>query len=250
MNELIIIGLKNEIKNILETSLSYQSVLYYRIAHYLYHNNNQLMARKISEYAKKMTNIEIHPAAKIGKNFVIDHGIGTVIGETAEIGNNCYLLQNVILGSSKITGHKIYHRHPKIGNNVEIGGNSKLLGPIHIGDNVKISPNAIINQDVKENRKVIVSSTFQMERNKGDFLFTGYQYSDANLILHFWGLDTTKIQKVTCHSNHHGNLDVSLSTNKITIFNHEQNNNYFDIDFFNKNTRINNLRLYLTGEKQ
>ncbi|XOQ37365.1 MAG: hypothetical protein ACFWTQ_07565 [Lactococcus sp.] len=122
MNELIIIGLKNEIKNILdtfnstlpesvimqlilaakedlvsfaskdpssggnilivlETSLSYQSVLYYRIAHYLYHNNNQLMARKISEYAKKMTNIEIHPAAKIGKNFVIDHGIGTVIGE-------------------------------------------------------------------------------------------------------------------------------------------------------------------------
>lgn len=101
---------------ILKSYLSYFAVLSYRIF-YEINKKNKIKARKISENTKLITGIEIHPSAKIGKNFVIDHGNGTVIGETAIIGNNCYFLQNIILGSTKIANNPTKQRHPKIDNN-------------------------------------------------------------------------------------------------------------------------------------
>lgn len=111
---------------IFETYKSYQAVLYYRIAHSLQEKEKFYYARKLSEEAKTLTGIEIHPKAKIGKNFVIDHGVGTVIGETSIIGNN-----------------------------VEIGGFSRIFGAVKIGDNVKISPHSIIRTNIPSNSKVL-----------------------------------------------------------------------------------------------
>jgi len=112
---------------------------------------------------KIKTGIEIHPEAENGERFVIDHGMGTVIGETCEIGHDCYILQNVILGSSRIVGPK-GKRHPSLGNNVEIGGFSRLFGPIHVGDNVKISPYSVITTDIPSHSSLIIKNTFQEVR--------------------------------------------------------------------------------------
>lgn len=111
-------------------------------------------ARLLTEQAKVSTGIEIHPAAKIGGSFVIDHGYGVVIGETATIGNNCYILQGVTLGGTKITKKITGKRHPSIGNNVEIGGFSKVLGNITVEDNVFIGPNCTITENIACNSAV------------------------------------------------------------------------------------------------
>lgn len=141
---------------------SFESVLGYRIANYIYYQyNERIDAKKISEYFKVKTGIEIHPACKIGKNFVIDHGVGTVIGETCVIGDNCYLLQNIILGSSNIAKNKDEIRHPIIGNNVEIGGYVRIFGRIKIGNNVKISPHSIIYENIPDNHIVTIKSNKQ-----------------------------------------------------------------------------------------
>ena len=110
---------------------------------------------------KVKTGIEIHPASKMGNNFFIDHGVGTVIGETCIIGDNCYFLQNIILGSSKIAQNKNGSRHPIIGNNVEIGGYVRIFGRVTIGNNVKISPHSIIYEDVPDNHVVTIKNTQQ-----------------------------------------------------------------------------------------
>ena len=102
-----------------------------------------------------MTGVEIHPGATIGPHFVIDHGFGTVIGETAFVGSDCYFLQGVILGSLGISSNPLGKRHPTIGNRVEIGAFSKILGPVSIGDDVKISPGCLVNFDVDSNSRVL-----------------------------------------------------------------------------------------------
>ncbi|EAN2415285.1 serine acetyltransferase, partial [Salmonella enterica] len=123
----------------------------YRISHFLYNKGLFIDAKIISENAKIKTGIEIHPAAIIGKRFVIDHGTGTVIGETSIIGEDCYILQSVIIGASGIANNPIGKRHPVIGNNVEIGAFVNLLGNIKIGNNVKISPRVTITKSVPDN---------------------------------------------------------------------------------------------------
>lgn len=155
----------NDDRYIIMSYTSYYSVLCYRIAHHAYSLGFLVKAKKLSEYAKNKTGIEIHPACKIGDRFVIDHGFGTVIGETVTIGDDCYILQCVVLGSRYIANNKTEKRHPQLGNNVEVGGFAKLLGPISIGDNVKISPNAIIRESVPKDSKVIISTINQIIKN-------------------------------------------------------------------------------------
>lgn len=138
------------VKSTLEVFMypSFKAILYYKIAHHFYKKNHFLIARYISEKAKRKTGIEIHPGAIIGKRLFIDHGTGVVIGETAIIGNNVTMFHGVTLGG---TGKQKGKRHPTIGNNVFIGCGAKILGNITIGDNVKIGANAVILKDVPSN---------------------------------------------------------------------------------------------------
>lgn len=131
----------------------YSLVIHRYIIHPLYKLKIPFIPRLISNLMRFFTGIEIHPGAKIGKGCFIDHGSGIVIGETAEVGNNCILYHNITLGG---TGKNQGKRHPKIGNNVLIGTGAILLGPIKVGDNVKIGANTfIINHDVPNNSTVV-----------------------------------------------------------------------------------------------
>ena len=123
------------------------ALIAYRISHYLYINKLFLLARLISQISRFFTGIEIHPGAKIGRGLVIDHGMGVVIGETAEIGDNVLLYHGVTLGG---TGKDKGKRHPTVGNNVVIGAGAKVLGPIYIGSNSKIGANSVVLNNVPE----------------------------------------------------------------------------------------------------
>ena len=138
-------------RNTLEILLTYSgfhAILMYRVAHKFYEKKLYLIARIISQTARFLTGIEIHPAAKIGKDFFIDHGSGVVIGETAEIGDNCLLYQGVTLGG---TGKDKGKRHPTLGNNVMVGSGARVLGPFKVGDNAKIAANAVVLKEVPPN---------------------------------------------------------------------------------------------------
>ena len=124
------------------------ALLAYRAAHYLHEKKHYLPARFISQSAKFLTGIEIHPGATIGKGLFIDHGSGVVIGETAIVGDNCTLYQGVTLGG---TGKDTGKRHPTLGNNVLVGAGAKLLGNFTIGDGAKIAAGAVVLQNVPEN---------------------------------------------------------------------------------------------------
>ncbi|MCI2057326.1 MAG: serine O-acetyltransferase [Oscillibacter sp.] len=124
------------------------AVIYHRIAHWFYCHHRFFMARWVSQHARKKTGIEIHPGATIGRRLVIDHGMGIVIGETAEIGDDVLLYQCVTLGG---TGKDKGKRHPTIGNNVLIGSGAKVLGPFKVGDNTRIAANAVVLQEVPPN---------------------------------------------------------------------------------------------------
>ncbi len=115
--------------------------LRHKKAHRLYLEGKYFLARKYADKTRLKTGIEIHPGAKIGKGFVIDHGMGVVIGETTEIGNNVLIYQGVTLGG---TGKETGKRHPTIGNNVVIGCGAKVLGPVNIGVNAKFAENAVV----------------------------------------------------------------------------------------------------------
>lgn len=132
----------------LEILLLYQGVhaiIYHRFAHFLYRHRLRFLARMVSQWSRHFTGIEIHPGATIGRRLVIDHGMGTVIGETAEIGDDCLLYQGVTLGG---TGKDHGKRHPTLGNNVLVGSGAKVLGPFTVGDNARIAANAVVLQAV------------------------------------------------------------------------------------------------------
>ena len=135
-------------KGDLEILLLYSGVhaiLAYRVAHKLYLSKHYFSARCISQLARGITGIEIHPGATIGKDFFIDHGMGVVIGETTEIGDGCTVYQGVTLGG---TGKDIGKRHPTLGNNVLVGAGAKVLGPVKIGDNTKIAAGAVVLREI------------------------------------------------------------------------------------------------------
>ncbi|GBD97096.1 MAG TPA: cysteine--tRNA ligase [Nitrospirae bacterium] len=130
----------------------FHAILFHRINHALSKMNIPVLPRFLSQLARFLTGIEIHPGAKIGKGFFIDHGMGVVIGETAEIGDNVLLYQGVTLGG---TGKEKGKRHPTLGNNVVVGAGTKILGAITIGDNVKIGANSVVLHSVPKNSIVV-----------------------------------------------------------------------------------------------
>ncbi len=121
------------------------AIMLYRVAHALYNHKIYFISRAISQTARLFTGIEIHPGAQIGKGLFIDHGMGVVIGETAEIGDNVTLYQGVTLGG---TGKDTGKRHPTLENDVVVGAGAKILGPIKIGAGSKIGANAVVLKDV------------------------------------------------------------------------------------------------------
>ncbi|MBF0715101.1 serine O-acetyltransferase [Gemelliphila palaticanis] len=121
---------------------------YHYFAHKLYKKKFYLISRLMSKRARRITGIEIHPGAKIGRGLFIDHGMGVVIGETAEIGDDVTIFHGVTLGGTKFDPIK---RHPTVGNNVLIGAGAKLLGNITIGDNTKIAANVVVKKSVPKN---------------------------------------------------------------------------------------------------
>lgn len=128
------------------------ALLNHRIAHFLYKHKLFYLARLVSQLSRFFTGIEIHPGATIGKRLFIDHGSGVVIGETTEIGDDCTIFQGVTLGG---TGKDHGKRHPTLGNNISVGSGSRILGPVHIGDNAKIAANAVVLNDVPNDSTVV-----------------------------------------------------------------------------------------------
>ena len=125
---------------------------WYRIHHWLWKHHWLFLARALSQFARWLTGVEIHPGAKIGRRFFIDHGMGVVIGETTEVGDDVTLYQGVTLGGTTLNPGK---RHPTIGNGVVIGGGAKILGNIHIGDNCRIGAGSVVLRDVPADSTVV-----------------------------------------------------------------------------------------------
>lgn len=150
-------------KSMLEIFLLYpgpRAIFFHRIAHALYRCRLFFIARLVADISRTLTGIEIHPGAKLGKRLVIDHGVGCVIGETAEVGDDCVIFHGVTLGGMKFEPVK---RHPTVGNNVLIGTGAKILGPILIGDNTKIGANAVVIKDVPANSVIVAPQSVTLK---------------------------------------------------------------------------------------
>ncbi len=129
-----------------------KAIRMHRVAHFYYKHNLKFLARFVSQRAVRKTGIEIHPGATIGRRLVIDHGVGIVIGETTEIGDDVLIYQGVTLGG---TGKDVGKRHPTIGNNVMISAGAKVLGPFKIGDNSRVAAGAVVLSEVPPNSTVV-----------------------------------------------------------------------------------------------
>src|ERR1700728_1243996 len=137
------------------------AVMWHRLSHWLWIHHLYFLGRFSSHISRWLTGIEIHPAAKLGRRLVIDHGMGVVIGETAEIGDDCYLYHEVTLGVARTSSGK---RHPTIGNNVIIGAGAKVLGPITVGDNARIGSNSVVLDSVPADTTVVGSPARPVDR--------------------------------------------------------------------------------------
>ena len=164
-------------KSILSVVLTYpgvKAVFFHKISNFFYKAGFDLVARIISQTVRFFTGIEIHPGAKIGKNLFIDHGMGVVIGETSEIGDNVTIYHAVTLGGSSpsIDSERQRHekRHPTIGNDVVIGSGAQIIGPIKVGNNARIAANAVVVKDVPENATMVgIPAKAVKLDNKGNF---------------------------------------------------------------------------------
>jgi serine O-acetyltransferase len=149
----------------LEVLLCYpglHAVLWHKLGHWLWSRGLRLPARFASHLGRMLTGIEIHPAARIGRRLIIDHGMGVVIGETAEVGDDVYLYHQVTLGGTSSEHGK---RHPTVGNGVIIGAGAKILGAITIGDNARVGANAVVVQPVAANETVVGIPARPVERD-------------------------------------------------------------------------------------
>jgi len=142
-------------RNMLEVAFCYpglHALRFHRMAHFLWQHRLRFPARLLSHINRFLTGIEIHPGASIGRRFFLDHGMGVVIGETAEIGDDVLIYQGVVLGGTSLEKTK---RHPTIGNNVVIGAAAILLGPITIGDGVRVGANSVVVKSVPPRATVV-----------------------------------------------------------------------------------------------
>lgn len=139
------------------TSHGFHAILWHRLWHRIYKLKLRTLSRILANITRWITGIEIHPGAKIGKRVVIDHGMGVVIGETAEVGDDVLMYHGVTLGGKSLKEGK---RHPTVGNNVIIGAGAKIIGPINVGNNVKIGANAVITKDVPDNNTAVGDNRF------------------------------------------------------------------------------------------
>jgi serine O-acetyltransferase len=143
----------------------FQALLYYRLAHWLWQRRWHLAGRFVSHLGRVLTGIEIHPGARIGRRLFIDHGMGVVIGETAEIGDDCTLYHGVTLGGTRPTreqgGQK---RHPTIGNNVIVGSGAQVLGPFQVGDGARIGAASVVLKEVPEGATMVGNPARQVGR--------------------------------------------------------------------------------------
>ena len=164
-------------KSILSVILTYpgvKAVFFHRISNFFYKAGFDLIARIISQIVRFFTGIEIHPGAKLGKNLFIDHGMGVVIGETSEVGDNVTIYHAVTLGGSSpsIDSEKQRHekRHPTIGHDVVIGSGAQIIGPVKVGNNSRIAANAVVVKDVPENATMVgIPAKAVKLDNKGNF---------------------------------------------------------------------------------
>lgn len=130
----------------------FHALIFYRMSHWLWRNQMKFLGRFLSHIGRFLTGVEIHPGATIGSGFFIDHGMGVVIGETAEIGDNCTLYHGVTLGGTSWAKEK---RHPTLGDNVVIGAGAKILGPFTLGDHSKVGSNSVVVKEVPDNATVV-----------------------------------------------------------------------------------------------
>ncbi len=136
-----------------------RALFFHRVAHFLYIYQFYFLGRLVADISRTITGIEIHPGAKIGQRLVIDHGVGCVIGETAEVGDDCIIFHGVTLGGLKFDNVK---RHPTVGNNVLIGTGAKVLGPINIGNGARIGANAVVMKDVASGATIVAPQSIEI----------------------------------------------------------------------------------------
>ena len=164
-------------KSVIGIILTYpgvKAVFFHKVSHFFHLAGFELIGRIISQITRFFTGVEIHPGAKIGKNLFIDHGMGVVIGETSEIGNNVTIYHAVTLGGSSpsIDSERQRHekRHPTIGDDVVIGSGAQIIGPVKVGNNARIAANAVVVKDVPENATMIgIPAKAVKLENKGNF---------------------------------------------------------------------------------
>jgi serine O-acetyltransferase len=154
-----------------------QAMLFYRLAHTLWRIKLKWLARFISAFARWVTGVEIHPGAIIGRRFFIDHGMGVVIGETTEIGDDCTLYHGVTLGG---TTWKKGKRHPTLKNNIVIGAGAKILGPITLEDGARIGSNAVVVKSVAEDETVVGVPGRTLNNKCKHLTFDAYGVSNDN----------------------------------------------------------------------
>jgi serine O-acetyltransferase len=178
-------------RNFFEVLTNYpglHAIWWHRLNHKLWTSNWKWLARFLSTVARWLTGVEIHPGAKIGRRFFIDHGMGVVIGETAEIGDDVTLYHGVTLGGTSWNPGK---RHPTLGNNVVIGAGAKVLGPLYVGENARIGSNAVVVKDVPAGATVVgipgrivakqdAAVTEQRQQMAKKFGFDAYAVSSDN----------------------------------------------------------------------
>ncbi len=163
---------------------SFHVMFFYKIGNILWRYNLKFLARLIMHFARIFTGIEIHPAAKIGSNLFMDHGLGIVIGETTEIGENVTIYQGVTLGgimpSVESNSQRNQKRHPTVGNNVIIGSGAQILGAINIGDDARIGANSVVSRDVPANVTVAGVPAREFSRSAKKESFKPYAVSDSD----------------------------------------------------------------------